>query len=403
LILNLVMTQPRDSSYSVAWLKSIAEVDRAQWDVLAKPLPTPFLEWEWLRQMEISRSTTAETGWLPHHLTVWSHGELIAAAPLYIKAHSAGEFVFDHAWADVAHRLKISYYPKLVGMSPFTPMIGYRFLIATGEKENVLTRYMVNEIIQLCRRYGLSGCSFLFVDPQWRQLMINYGFISWLHQSFVWQNANYRVFDDYLAAFNSNQRHNIKRERQSIAKQGVELKIFEGNDIPRDFFSEIYSFYERTNDKFGPWGCKYLTERFFKGLADGYRHRLVYVAGFEKTHPDTPIGLSLLVRKRDRLFGRYWGCSKEVKHLHFNVCYYSPIEWAIANGINRFDPGMGGYHKIRRGFMAVANYSLHRFVDQRLAHIMDAHIEEINRLEQENIDELNLGAPWPAKTDNPLR
>jgi predicted N-acyltransferase len=259
------MIQTEDSSYSVAWLKSIAEVDRAQWDVLAKPLPTPFLEWEWLRQMEISNSTTAETGWLPHHLTVWSRGELIAAAPLYVKTHSAGEFVFDHAWANVAGRLKIAYYPKLVGMSPFTPMIGYRFLMASRENENNLTRYMVDQIVRLCRRYGLSGCSFLFVDPQWHRLMINHGFISWLHQSFAWQNDNFRVFDDYLATFNANQRHNIRRERQSIAKQEVELKIFEGNDIPRAFFSEIYSFYERTNDKFGPWGCKYLTERFFKG------------------------------------------------------------------------------------------------------------------------------------------
>ena len=397
MILDLDMIQSRDTLYRVAWLNSITQVDRNQWDVLAKPVSTPFLEWEWLRQMEISRSTSAETGWLPHHLTVWSDDELVAAAPLYIKTHSAGEFVFDHAWADVAQRLKIPYYPKLVGMSPFTPMIGYRFLIATAEKEKALTRYMVNEIVQLCRRFGLSGCSFLFVDPQWRRLMINHGFISCLHQSFVWQNANYRGFDDYLAAFNSNQRHNIKRERQSIAKQGVELKIFEGNDIPRAFFSDIYSFYERTNDKFGPWGCKYLTPRFFQGLADGYRHRLVFVAGFEKTHPESPIGLSLLVRKGDQLFGRYWGCSKEVNHLHFNVCYYSPIEWAIANGINRFDPGMGGYHKIRRGFMAVANHSLHRFVDQRLAYVMDANIKEINRLEQQHIDELNLGLPWVVK------
>jgi predicted N-acyltransferase len=391
------MNETHDSSYSVAWLKSIAEVDQTQWDTLAKPLPTPFLEWEWLRQMEISKSTTAETGWLPHHLTVWSHGELIAAAPLYIKVHSAGEFVFDHAWADVARHLKISYYPKLVGMSPFTPMIGYRFLIASGEKEAALTRYMVNEIVRLCRRYGLSGCSFLFVDPQWRRLMINHGFISWLHQSFTWQNANYRTFDDYLATFNANQRHNIKRERQSIAEHGIELQILEGNDIPRSFFSEIYSFYERTNDKFGPWGCKYLKERFFEGLADGYRHRLLFVAAFEITHPDSPVGLSLLIRKRDQLFGRYWGCLKEVNHLHFNACYYRPIEWAIANGINRFDPGMGGYHKIRRGFMAVANYSLHRFFDQRLAHIMDAHIEEINELEQEHIDELNLELPLARK------
>lgn len=392
------MNPSGNSSYRVVWLKSLAEVDQAQWDVLAEPLDTPFLEWEWLHQMEISKSTTAETGWRPQHLTVWSRDQLIAAAPLYLKQHSAGEFVFDHAWADVADRLNISYYPKLVGMSPFTPMVGYRFLTATGENEEVLTRYMVNEIEQFCRQYQISGCSFLFVDPQWRRLMINCGFISWLHQSFTWQNAAYQSFDDYLAVFNSNQRHNIKRERRSIAKNGITLKIFEGDQIPPAYFSEIYPFYERTNDKFGPWGCKYLKKSFFKGLADRYRHRLVFVAAFEKANADSPLGLSLLVRKRDRLFGRYWGCSKEINYLHFNACYYRPIEWAIANGINRFDPGMGGYHKVRRGFTAVGNFSLHRFFDQRLEHIMNAHIEEINRLEQKQIDELNAELPFARNT-----
>lgn len=386
------------SSYRVVWLKSLAEVDQAQWDVLAEPLDKPFLEWEWLHQMEISKSTTAETGWRPQHLTVWSRDQLIAAAPLYLKQHSAGEFVFDHVWADVADRLNISYYPKLVGMSPFTPMVGYRFLTATGENEEVLTRYMVNEIEQFCRQYQISGCSFLFVDPQWRRLMINCGFISWLHQSFTWQNAAYQSFDDYLAVFNSNQRHNIKRERRAIAKNGITLKIFEGDQIPPAYFSEIYPFYERTNDKFGPWGCKYLKKSFFKGLADRYRHRLVFVAAFEKANADSPLGLSLLVRKRDRLFGRYWGCSEEINYLHFNACYYRPIEWAIAKGINRFDPGMGGYHKVRRGFTAVGNFSLHRFFDQRLEHIMNAHIEEINRLEQKQIDELNAELPFARNT-----
>jgi predicted N-acyltransferase len=391
------MSQSHHKSYSAVWLKSIAEVDQAQWDELAEPLDTPFLEWEWLHQMEISKSTTAETGWRPHHLTVWSRDQLIAAAPLYIKQHSAGEFVFDHVWADVADRLNISYYPKLVGMSPFTPMVGYRFLTATAKNEEALTRYMVNEIEQFCRQYQISGCSFLFVDPQWRRLMINCGFISWLHQSFTWQNAAYQSFDDYLAVFNSNQRHNIKRERRAIAKNGITLKIFEGDQIPPAYFSEIYPFYERTNDKFGPWGCKYLKKSFFKGLADRYRHRLVFVAAFEEAKADSPLGLSLLVRKRDRLFGRYWGCSKEINYLHFNACYYRPIEWAIANGINRFDPGMGGYHKVRRGFTAVGNFSLHRFFDQRLEHIMNAHIEEINRLEQKHIDELNEELPFARK------
>ena len=218
------MSRTTLNAYTDVWLRKIADVDQAQWDLLAEPLDTPFLEWEWLHQMEISESTTAETGWWPHHLTVWSDGQLIAAAPLYIKQHSAGEFVFDHVWADVADRLNISYYPKLVGMSPFTPMIGYRFLMAPGVDEVALTRYMVNLIEQFCRQNQISGCSFLFVDPQWRRLMIDCGFISWLHQSFTWENENYRSFDDYLAIFNSNQRYNIKRERRSIERNGIIMK-----------------------------------------------------------------------------------------------------------------------------------------------------------------------------------
>jgi len=387
----------RPKSYTALWIKNIAEVNQTQWDRLAEPADTPFLEWEWLHQMEISKSTSGETGWWPHHLTVWSRDRLVGAAPLYIKLHSAGEFVFDHVWADVARRLKISYYPKLVGMSPFTPMVGYRFLTAAEENAAALTGFMVGEIEHFCRHYNISGCSFLFVDPRWRRLMISRGYISWLHQSFSWQNADYRSFDDYLTGFNSNQRRNIKRERLSVAGSGIMLKICEGDEIPPAYFSAIYPFYESTNDKFGPWGCKYLKRSFFKGLADRYRHRLVFVAAFEEANPDSLLGLSLLVRKRDRLFGRYWGCSREIKYLHFNACYYRPIEWAIANGIQQFDPGMGGYHKVRRGFTAVANYSLHRFFDQRLEQIMNAHIDEINRLEQEHIDELNEGLPFAQK------
>ena len=392
------MPQQIHSSYRIAWLKSITEVDQGDWDLLAEPLQTPFLEWEWLHQIELSKSTTAETGWLPYHLTIWSNDQLVAAAPLYIKGHSAGEFVFDHAWADVAKRLKIPYYPKLVGMSPFTPMIGYRFLIASGEHEDNLTALMVGEIERFCRQHQIYSCSFHFVDPDWRHQMINFGYNSWLHQSFVWQNMDYESFDDYLAIFNSNQRHNIKRERQSIANQALRIKVFQGDEIPYTFFSKIFPFYERTNDKFGPWSCKYLNDQFFAGLADGYRHRLVFVAAFDKKNSDSPLGMSLLVKKRDQLFGRYWGCSKEINYLHFNACYYSPIEWAIASGIQRFDPGMGGYHKIRRGFTATGNHSLHRFFDQRLDHIMKTHIGDINRQEQEHIDELNLELPFARKT-----
>ena len=234
------MGKQQPSSYTISWISNISEIDQAAWNTLAKPLQTPFLEWDWLRLMEISGSTTAKTGWLPHHLTVWSSSGLAAVAPLYIKGHSAGEFVFDHVWADVAARLEIEYYPKLVGMSPFTPMTGYRFLIATDEDEMELTALMVAEIDRLCRHYNISGSSFLFVDPQWHRDMLSYGFFGWRHQSYAWKNEGYKTFEDYLSMFNSNQRRNIKRERKALEKQGIFVKTFTGKDIPRIFFSLMY-------------------------------------------------------------------------------------------------------------------------------------------------------------------
>ena len=394
------MENQQPDKYTLSWIRNISEIERGAWDALAKPLTTPFLEWDWLRLMEISGSTTAQTGWLPHHLTVWSSAGLVAVAPMYVKGHSAGEFVFDHVWADVAARLEIEYYPKLVGMSPFTPMTGYRFLIAAGEDEPKLTALMVAEIDRLCRSYRMSGSSFLFADPQWRHEMQKHGYLGWRHQSYAWQNQNYETFDDYLAAFNSNQRRNIKRERKALEKQGVSVRIFTAEDIPRSFLPLMYRYYEATNDKFGPWGCKYLTDSFFEGLYRHFRQRLMVVAAFDESDSSMPLGMSMLVTKKAQLYGRYWGCSRPVKTLHFNACYYIPIEWAIANRIQRFDPGAGGAHKIRRGFEAVASYSLHRFYDPRLAGVMQRHIDEINRLEQQQIDHLNLELPFVQRLKN---
>ena len=394
------MPKQRTSSYSISWVRNISEIDRNAWDALAKPLSSPFLEWDWLRLMEISGSTTARTGWIPHHLAVWSGRDLVAAAPMYIKTHSGGEFVFDHVWADVADHLKIKYYPKLVGMSPFTPMFGYRFLIAAGEDESSLTAAMVAEVDRWCHRYNISGSSFLFVDPQWQPEMISHNYYGWRHQSFVWLNQEYKSFEDYLSIFNSNQRRNIKRERKAIDKQEITIKIFKGPEIPQAYFPLMYTFYQRTNDKFGPWGCRYLTEAFFEGLYHHYRHRLVFVAAFDKNEPATPMGMSLLATKGKQLYGRYWGCIKPVNSLHFNACYYAPIEWAIHHGIHRFDPGAGGAHKIRRGFTAIGNYSLHRFYDSRLLQIMQTHIDDINRLEQEQIEALNNEIPFAQRVKN---
>jgi predicted N-acyltransferase len=380
-------------NYSVSWETSIAKIDKTAWDTLALPLQTPLLEWEWLRLLEDSESVCLETGWMPVHLAVWVGKRLVAAAPLYVKGHSDGEFVFDHAWANLAERLGIRYYPKLIGMSPFSPIVGYRFLIDPRENQLEITRLMVSAIDQFCYSNKISGCSFLFVDPTWKAEMESLGFISWRHQSYAWNNKGFKTFDDYLAQFNSNQRRNIRREKRSAKQEGVRIKALNGDQISPKLFSLMHSYYKRTNDKFGPWGCKYLTKDFFEGLHRRYRHRVLLMAAYDDLDPELPVGLSFLLVKNDQLYGRYWGSSKLINHLHFNACYYSPIEWAIENGIRRFDPGAGSRHKLRRGFEAIANHSLHRFYDPRLVQVLEMHIDEINTLEQHQIDELNAALP----------
>jgi predicted N-acyltransferase len=383
-------------NYSLTWTTKIAEISQTQWNKLAKPLKTPFLEWEWLHNLEASGSASPSNGWQPFHLVVWEGKDLVAAAPLYIKGHSYGEFVFDHQWADLSHRLGIGYYPKLLGMTPFTPAVGYRFLIADDRDETILTEMMLKEIDRFCHKNQLSGCNFLFVDPNWRTIVERYGFKSWLHYSYIWSNNNCQSFDDYLGQFNANQRRNIKRERKAVYQIIPIVKVLEGEEIPQHLFTDIYRFYSSTCDKFY-WGSKYLTKKFFDNLYPDYRHRVVLVAAYRNEGEEKPLGLSFCLRKDDRLYGRYWGCFEEYDCLHFEACYYKPIDWAIQQNIQMFDPGAGGSHKRRRGFPATPNYSLHRFYHPRMSQILHHYIDEINRSEWEEIEAINNDLPFSKR------
>lgn len=393
------MVEQLKPTYSVAWIDQIAQIPQAEWDALAKPLRTPFLEWDWLHNMEISGSATSQSGWMPCHLTVWRDRTLIAAAPLYLKGHSYGEFVFDHQWADLAARLDIDYYPKLLGMSPFTPAEGYRFLIAPNEDESTLTELMVSTIDHFCDRNHISGCHFLYADPAWKTTMEQHGFSTWLHHSYIWQNQGYQTFDDYLTAFNANQRRNIKRERKAVGTAGLTLKTFTGEEIPKSLFSLMYHYYSDTCDKFGWWGSKYLTRKFFEQLYPTYAHRVLFVAAYSEYDPRQPVGMSFCLTKGQNLYGRYWGSSQEIDCLHFDACYYTPIEWAIAQGIQTFDPGAGGRHKKRRGFPAMPNYSLHRFYNPRLTQILRSYMQEVNELEQQEMGAINQGLPFKQSNE----
>jgi len=379
-------------AYVIEWVENLETVPKNEWDTLALALDTPLFEWEWLRQFEASGSMTPETGWLPCHLTVRSDGRLVAAAPLYVKGHSQGEFVWDYMWADVANQLKTEYYPKLIGMSPATPSVGYRFLIDPGEDENAMTRIILQAIDHFCEENNLSGCSFLFVDDGWKQRIISHGYVAWLHQSYEWQNQEFTSFDDYLESFTKNQRRNIKRERENVRKQGIEIRAFTGKDIPQRFFPMVYDYYKKTNDQFGPWAAKFLNRSFFEGLYPDFTNRLLIMAAFENG-ASKPMGMSFLLNKGKSIIGRYWGASYWADSLHFDACYYAPIEWAIQKGIQRFDPGAGSPHKLRRGFFAVANHSLHKFRDPVMQNIMETYIDELNRGETDRIRMMNRSLP----------
>lgn len=379
--------------WTIRWLASIDEIDRRQWDELALPLKTPLLEWQWLHHLEASGSISPRHGWQPCHLTFWEQQKLIGAAPLYIKTHSDGEFIFDHWWARLAQEYGIDYYPKMVGMSPATPSVGYRFLMAAGIDREVLMRGMLAAIDQYCQRRHLSCCHLNFVDVPWFDQWDSHGFAAWRHQSYLWKNLNYGCFEDYLKTFKSSQRHNIRRECRRMPQSGIDIKTLTGDQIDEALAATMYRYYLKTNARYGPWAARYLNAGFFEGIFRDYRHRLLVIAAYRHPIPE-PIALAMLLVKGRQLVGRYWGCQAPVKDLHFNMCFYAPIRWAIENGIQTFDPGAGSPHKIYRGFKAVPNTSLHRFYDLRLKVLFEQLIDEVNGMETSNIDALNRQLPF---------
>jgi predicted N-acyltransferase len=388
-----------EATMQIRWHQGIGEIDATEWDRLALPLETPLLEWQWLHLLEDSGSIAPQTGWYPRHLTVWQGERLVGAAPLYLKTHSGAEFVFDQWWARWADEEGIDYYPKLVGMSPATPAVGYRFLVDTGAAAPSIQQAMFDAIDHFCLKAGISGCHLLFVDPDWIASAADIGFVPWQHQSFLWRNRGYASFEDYLKPFKSIQRRNIRRERRRMQQAGITIRPLTGDQIPPDLAGLMYRYYLNTNAQYGPWAARYLNAAFFETVFKHYRHRLLLAAAYHPSAGDQPLALSMLLLKGHTLIGRYWGCAVPVKDLHFNMCFYAPIQWAIENRIDAFDPGAGSPHKIYRGFEAVANISLHRFYEPRLKMLFKRFINEINHAEQANIDALNEQLPFAAVSD----
>jgi predicted N-acyltransferase len=386
------------TALSARWHRSLREIPEEQWQQLVGDACGPFYRWDWLVALEESGSIVPEQGWQPLHLSLWrDQDQLVAVAPLYLKGHSYGEFVFDQAFARLASDLGERYYPKLVGMSPVSPVQGYRFHVAPGEDLGQLTTLMLKLIDQFAAQHGILSCNFLYVDPAWQPFAEAAGCATWMNQQSLWSAGGQATFEDYLSGFNANQRRNIKRERRAVQRAGISVTPLTGDEIDAAVLRRMYNFYEQHCARWGMWGSKYLEPGFFDQLhTPALRDRVVLFSAHRGDACD-PVAMSLCIQDEQRLWGRYWGSDEEIDCLHFEVCYYSPIEWALKRGLECFDPGAGGSHKRRRGFVARPHASLHRWYHAGMDQLIRQWLPQANALMLEEIDAINAELPFKAK------
>jgi uncharacterized protein len=349
--------------------EALAEVPAAAWDACAGA-DNPFLSHAFLEALEASGSATAKTGWLPQHVLVEDEGgQLLAAAPLYLKSHSQGEYVFDHGWAQAYERAGGSYYPKLLAAVPFTPVTGPRLLVRPdAPPETVAT--LIAALIEVARAHKVSSLHVNFpTRGEWEQLGAA-GFLLRSGQQYHWENRGYGSFEDFLAALNSRKRKQIRRERRDALATGLEIETLTGGGLEPRHWHAFYRFYRNTVDH--RWGGAYLTRGFFELLHRRLADRVVLVMAREGQRY---VAGALNLLGSDTLFGRNWGCVGDYPFLHFEVCYYRAIDFAIERGLARVEAGAQGQHKIQRGYLPTPTHSAHWVRDRGFARAIADFLE----------------------------
>jgi len=346
-----------DTTLKLRMIERLSDVSRAAWDAVANPTGRtfdPFLSWDFLEAMESSGAATPETGWTPAHLLVdGPGGELRAAMPLYAKTHSQGEFVFDHSWADAYYRAGGEYYPKLLCGVPFTPVTGQRLLTPPGPDEIRLQRALLAGAIQLAQQNEFSSLHINFLQADMAEALKQDDMLIRTDQQFHWQNDGYAGFDDFLAALSSAKRKNLRKERAK-AQDGLVFEHVTGTEITEAHWDAFYEFYIDTGQR--KWGSPYLNRETFSILSQRMAEHILLI--FAKDG-DRPIAGAMNMIGGDTLYGRYWGCVEDHPCLHFELCYYQAIDFAIAKGLQRVEAGAQGTHKLARGYLPVTCHSLH--------------------------------------------
>jgi predicted N-acyltransferase len=374
--------------------RRIAEIGRAAWDACAAApdyAANPFIAYDFLDIAEESGCAAPRTGWSPQHLAVRDDaGKVAAVAPLYLKSHSQGEYIFDHSWADAYERAGGRYYPKLLIASPFSPVTGPRLLVRPDIDRDAGRRMLLSGAITLCEKMNVSTLGVNFPSADDFAFMGGEGLLQRQNQQYHWLNAGYASFDDFLGALSSGRRKTIRRERRD-AGAGLDIVALTGADLAEEHWDAFYQFYMDTGAR--KWGRPYLNRLFFSLLGERMADRVLLVLA---RRGGRWIAGALNLIGGDCLYGRNWGCVEDVPFLHFELCYYQAIQWAIEHGLARVEAGAQGQHKIARGYLPSAVYSAHYIADPALANAVARFLEQERRQVQGEMD-------WLAEEYSPFK
>ncbi|HEX8417984.1 MAG TPA: GNAT family N-acetyltransferase [Methylobacterium sp.] len=383
----------------------LGQISAADWDACATSPETlsagdethnPFVSHAFLSALEESGCVSRKTGWLPLHVAVEDRGRLVGVAPCYLKSHSQGEYVFDHGWADAYERAGGSYYPKLQVSVPFTPVTGPRFLIAPGQDTDAATAAIVAALRALRAETEASSIHVTFMrEREWAGAGAC-GFLQRVDQQFHWENAGYAGFDDFLEALASRKRKAIRRERREALANGITVEHLTGADLTEAQWDAFYEFYLDTGMR--KWGRPYLNRKFFSLIGERMPERVLLVMA---SRAGRTIAGAINFIGDAALYGRNWGCSEDHPFLHFELCYYQAIDFAISRGLKRVEAGAQGEHKLARGYKPVLMHSAHDIADPGLRRAVADYL----RREREHVVEAAglLGGLTPFRRGDPAR
>lgn len=373
-------------------LSKIREVSSNQWNTL-DGIEFPFSEHAFLDALEESSCVGFDSGWSPCHITLWDKRRLQGGLCLYEKNNSYGEYIFDWEWAKAYQNFGLNYYPKLVSAIPFTPATGRKLLVSSVENSRLVQEKLLDEALKTTRKRKCSSLHFLFINQDELSIFRKMGFLIRYSFQFHWKNNEYSHFDDFLSTLKRKRRKEILRERKLIKQQMIRVEILDGEEIGLDQIQSMYKFYISTTYK--KWGQSYLTEAFFNNIHQTMRKRLLLILAYDE-HGDCVAG-SINFKKNKKLYGRYWGCKRNYKGLHFELCYYQPIEYAIRKGIILFEAGAQGDHKIKRGFLPEITYSAHWLENREFHDYISKFVEAERNAIRKGIENFSPHSPYKDK------